>query len=44
MRLRCTKSYTSGNGKSYKVGDIIYFTEYYNLPSGEEYNWIDDSD
>jgi len=44
MRLRCIKSYTSGNGKSYKVGDIIYWSEYFDLPPGEFNYCIDDSD
>lgn len=44
MRLRCIKSYTSGNGRDYKVGDIIYWSEYFNLPPGEGNYWIDESD
>lgn len=37
----CVKSYTSSRGKNYEVGDIIYWSEYFNLAPGEEYNWRD---
>lgn len=39
MRYKCMKSYTSANGRKYSFGDVIYWSEYYNLPAGEDFYW-----